>query len=125
MIEGTLILESLQEGSELKGYPIRVRSMRREKADLSLEQIAAGLPSLWSVIDFEMEDERAFELAEALSRFLEPTGWYASFQSTTESFIVFSGRIFQYPRGDASGRAEAQAYGREMGIPEIQLNWTV
>jgi hypothetical protein len=33
---------------------------------------------------------------------------------------VFSG----YPRGDEDGRAEARAYGRELGIPEPQLDWT-
>jgi hypothetical protein len=52
-------------------------------------------------------------------------GWYVNFESPTESFVMFPGRIFRYPRGDAAGRAEAQAYGRQLAIPEPQLDWTV
>ena len=48
-----------------------------------------------------------------------------NFQSPGESFIVFPGRIFRYPRGDASGRADAQAYGRRLAIPDPQLDWPV
>jgi hypothetical protein len=33
--------------------------------------------------------------------------------------------VFRYPRGDAAGRARAQAYGRQAGVPEAQLDWTV
>ena len=29
------------------------------------------------------------------------------------------------PRGDAAGRAAAQAYGRQLAIPDPQLDWTV
>jgi len=35
---------------------------------------------------------------------------------------VFSGRIFRYPRGDATGRAEAQEHGRLLDIPEPQVD---
>ena len=52
-------------------------------------------------------------------------GWYVNFQSPAESFIVFPGRIFRYPRGDAAGRAGAQAYGRRLAIPGPQLDWPV
>ena len=38
---------------------------------------------------------------------------------------MFPGQIFRYPRGDAAGRAEAQAYGRQLANPEPQLDWTV
>ena len=51
-------------------------------------------------------------------------GWYVNFQSPAESFIVFPGKIFRYPRGDAAGRAAAQAHGRQLAIPEPQLDWT-
>ena len=47
-----------------------------------------------------------------------------NFQSPAESFIVFPDRIFRYPRGDETGRAEAQAHGRQIGIPGPQLDWT-
>jgi hypothetical protein len=56
---------------------------------------------------------------------LDQPGWYVNFQSFAESFVVFPGRVFRYPRGDDSGRAQAQAYGRQLAIPEPQLDWTV
>jgi hypothetical protein len=39
--------------------------------------------------------------------------------------VVFPGRIFRYQRGDDTGRAEAQAHGRKLAIPEPQLDWSV
>jgi hypothetical protein len=48
-----------------------------------------------------------------------------NFESPAENFVVFPGRIFRYPRGDAAGRATAQAHGRQLGIPEPQLAWPV
>ena len=56
---------------------------------------------------------------------IETATWYANFQSATEAYVVFAGQVFRYPRGDAAGRARAQAHGRLLGIPEPQLDWTV
>ena len=42
----------------------------------------------------------------------------------TTSFVVFPGRIFRYSRGDKAGRADAEAYGRQLAILESQLDWT-
>jgi hypothetical protein len=36
---------------------------------------------------------------------------------------VFPGRVFRYPRGDQASRAQAQAYGRQLAIPEPHLDW--
>jgi hypothetical protein len=42
-----------------------------------------------------------------------------------ESFVIFPGRVFRYRRGDETRRAEAQTYGRQLAVPEPQLDWTV
>jgi hypothetical protein len=34
------------------------------------------------------------------------------------------GKVFRYPRGDQAGRAEAEAHGRSVNVPEPQLDWT-
>jgi hypothetical protein len=71
-----------------------------------------------------MADQFLSDLVEALSRSLDPAGgWYCDFRTAEESFVVFAGRIFRYPRGDLKGRAEAEAYGRVVGVPEAQLDW--
>jgi hypothetical protein len=51
-------------------------------------------------------------------------GWYANWNSDAEATVVFPGKIFRYPHGDQAGRAEAQAHGRSVGVPEPQLDWT-
>jgi len=124
VIRGTIILESLRADASLTGFRFVVRTIERGRPKLSAEQVAAGFPTVWSGVDFELEDARGGELAAALSRMLEPIGWYANFSSEAETFIVFPGRVFRYPRAAPQGRAEAQAYGRTLGIPEHQLDWS-
>jgi len=34
-------------------------------------------------------------------------------------------QIFRYPRGDAAGRAQAEANGHTQGVPDDQLDWPV
>jgi hypothetical protein len=125
MITGTLIGESLDVGASITGLPLVIREIRRERAELSPRQVEAGLPAVWTLIEFEVGEDHAEALAERLSRNLDSRGWYANFQSDSESFVVFPGRVFRYPRRDPAGRAEAQAFGRELGIPDPQLEWTV
>jgi hypothetical protein len=92
-----------------------------------LERIEAGVddqPPRWTLLWFEAADADADRLAEDLSNALEPAGgWYADFHSDAEVFVVFSGRIFRYRRGDESERAKVADYARSVGVPEQQLDW--
>jgi hypothetical protein len=123
MIEGTLITESLRVGTNLENLTLTVRKISRYRA----QGTTPAQPDIWTVLDFEGDEAAARELAQAFAEVLDdkPLPWYVNFQSPTESFVVWPGRIFHYPRGDKAGRAEAQAYGRQLGIPERQLDWTV
>jgi hypothetical protein len=82
-------------------------------------------PAVWTNIDFEVSEAGAGKLAEILADVLDQPGWYADFRSEKETFVVYHGRVFRYPRGDAAGRAEAQAYGREHCVPGPQLDWPI
>ena len=62
-------------------------------------------------------------LATAFAAALDQPGWYVDFQTITDKYVVFAGRVFRYARGDASGRAEAQAYALELGVPAVQIDW--
>jgi hypothetical protein len=118
MIKGALITESLSVGSALTGTPLVVREVRRA------EPVPPREPRIWTVIEFEADDSVAEALADKLAAILEERGgWYANFSSASETFVVYHVKIFRYPRGDAAGRAEAQAYGREHGVPERELDW--
>lgn len=120
VVTGVLIAESLRVGSSLDDVRLTVESISR--ADAGDETI--GQPRTWTLITFEAPIESAGKLARALSARLEPTlGWYCDFRSPDETFVVFAGRVFRYPRGDMESRAKVVAYGRQVGVPEPQLDW--
>lgn len=50
---------------------------------------------------------------------------HPDFRTPEETFVVYSGKVFRYRRGDSAGRAEAEAYGRSKGVPENELDWPV
>ena len=117
-VSGALLGESLRPGAVLQGIPMKVTKIYRA----SLGQAGAGQPELWTVVEFEVPADHAPALAEVLSELLAQ-GWYCDFRSEQEAFVVFSGQIFRYSRGDQSARARAEAYGRSVGVPETQLDW--
>ncbi|MGH3153041.1 MAG: hypothetical protein ACRDOB_20265 [Streptosporangiaceae bacterium] len=119
MIEGTLIAESLRVGTNLENLKLAVRKISR----LRPEGTAADQPEIWTLLDFETGEAEADELARAFAGALDQSGWYVDFRSPAETFVVFPGRIFCYARGDDAGRAETQAHGRQLAIPEAQLDW--
>ena len=124
MAEGTLIAESLRVGATLEGFKVTVSRIYRETASLSPEQRSHGLSPIWTLIEFAVGDLEADRFAEALSRSLDRFGWYANFHTDTDAFVVFSNRVFRYRRDDSAGRAHAQAFARDQGVPETQLGWT-
>jgi hypothetical protein len=120
VIEGTLIAESIRVGAEFGGVRLVTRKIRRAaQGDASV-----GQPEVWTFIEFEAEERDAEVLAGALAKVLDQRhGWYTDFRTPAETFVVYSGRVFRYPRGDSLGRAPAEDYGRSMGVPEDQLDW--
>jgi hypothetical protein len=117
---GGLIAESLRVGSVLDGVSLKVTRVAR--ADVG--NVEAGQPRTWTFLDFEMDDDDVPRLADALERaLLAAGGWYCDFRTERETFVVFSGRTFRYPRGDAAGRAAACEHARTQGVPEEQLDW--
>jgi hypothetical protein len=121
MIAGTLIAESLRLGTNLENLKLTIRKISRYRA----QGTTPDQPEIWTTLDFQADETGAGELAQAFADALDQPGWYVNFESPTESFVVFPGRIFRYPRGDKAGRAQAQAHGRQLAIPEPQLDWTV
>lgn len=121
MIEGTLIAESLRPGTNLKDLGLLVRAISRFQA----QGTTPDQPGIWTTLEFEADEARAGELAGAFAEALGPSGWYVDFRSPAETFVVFPGEVFRYPRGDEAARAEAEAHGRGLAIPEPQLDWPV
>lgn len=120
LLSGVLIGESLRVGAALEGVPLQVTTVRR----IEVSGAAEGQPAQWTLLDFRAAEAEAERLAAALADCLAPDGgWYVNYNTSAEAFVVFAGRVFRYPHGDAAARAEVAAYGRAIGIPESQLDW--
>src|SRR6266576_2768113 len=101
-VAGGLIAESMRIGSVLEGVTLTVRKVSR--ADVG--DVDAGQPLTWTFLEFETSDDDVERLTRALEQVLDPSlGWYCDFRNDDETFVVFAGRTFRYPRGDARGRA--------------------
>jgi len=117
---GILIAESISKDSPFDGVELQVRKISRS----DVGDVSARQPLTWTFIEFEVDEQVVVDLSEALSRSIEPSGgWYCDFRTDEETFVVFAGRVFRYPRGEAESRAEAEAYGQSVGVPEAQLDW--
>ncbi|MFC3986996.1 hypothetical protein [Actinoplanes siamensis] len=120
MVRGRIVAESLRPGAALVVPGLEATRVSR----VSVSAPAAGQPPIWTLLDVTAPDERAEELAAALSAALAADGgWYADFRVGAAHVVVFAGRIFRYEVGDAAGREQAVAYGRSVGVPEAQLDW--
>lgn len=117
---GVLLAESIRAGSVLDGLPLTVEKI--ERADVG--DTSVGQPLTWSFLHFRVPVDEVEALANRLSDVLEENlGWYCDFRTPEETFVVFAGRVFRYPRGDNAGRASAEAHARSMGVPESQIDW--
>lgn len=122
MINGVLIAESLRVGAVLDDPRLTVTALRRVRPDGT----TADQPASWTLIDFAADESETDRLASSFADALDDApAWYADFRTDAETFVVYPGRIFRYPRGDSAGRTAAQRYGRGLGIPESQLDWPV
>lgn len=120
MLEGTLVAEGLRVGARLEGVNLVVRRISKRAP----KRTAVYQPDVWTLIDFEVDESDAAELADALAKALNAhPAWYVDFRSASEIFVVFPGRVFRYQRGDAKERKHAQEYGRHVGVPLYQLDW--
>lgn len=120
MAQGTLIAESLRLNEALAGPPLHVQKVTR----VGPLEVPPEQPALWTFIEFNLDDSDAGALAEALAGVLDADlGWYCDFRTRNDTVVVFAGKVFRYPRGDADGRARAAAYARPVGVPEAQLDW--
>lgn len=120
MVEGVLIGESLRVGASVD-TPFSVTRVER----IAQEDATEPQPRHWTLLHFRIAPHDAERLAAELADVLDEPGWYADFRSETTTYVVYRGKVFRYPRGDADGRAAAVGYGRSVGVPDGQLDWPV
>jgi hypothetical protein len=121
MLGGTFLAESIRVGAELSIDGLVVTKIFRR--DFPNEP--PGMPTTWTFIEFQAEDDRADELAQQFADVLiAEGGWYADFGVRDDHVVVFAGKVFRYRKGDKAGRDEAARYGLSVGCPADQLDWT-
>jgi hypothetical protein len=119
LLTGYIIAESIRPGSRLEGLPLTLVSIER----YPVENATGDQPPVWTMIRFEFPQNEAERLANAFADVLDEPGWYTDFEVDGEKFVIFPRRIVRYRRGDRAARAQAEAYGRTLGIPDAQLDW--
>jgi hypothetical protein len=120
MALGYVLVESMRPGTRLEGLPLTLTKIER----YPVRNATADQPTVWTTVEFQFPEEEARRLAEALAGVLEERGgWYSHFNVNGETFVVYAGRVFRYASGDKAGRAEAEEYGRLVGVPDSQLDW--
>jgi hypothetical protein len=121
MISSYVIAESMRAGSSIEGVPLSLTKVER----YAVSSATADQPGEWTLIHFEFEDGELERVISALAGVLkEEGGWYTEVTLAEEKIVIFAGKVFRYASGDATARAEAQAHGREHGVPESQLDWS-
>ncbi|MFF0457851.1 hypothetical protein [Nocardia africana] len=117
---GVLIGESLRAGRTLTDLDINLGGITR----LTQAKPALGQPRAWTLIEFTADASGADSLAECLAEALDSGPWYVEFHTHHQTFVVFRDRVFRFPRDDDDGHTAARTYGRNLGIPDHQLDWT-
>jgi hypothetical protein len=119
MAAGTIVLESLRPGATLEGIELKVLRLRR----VAVGNASPSQPDRWTLIDFEVPDAAADDLAAALARVLTVGPWYVDFHTAADKYVVFADQAYRYRRGDPEGRQAAQAHALAAGVPAAQIDW--
>ena len=117
-MNGLLLKESLADTAVLE----LVHVTKTESWQVS--NAATYQPATWTALFFQGEDSQADAIAEKLSQALKPQGWYIHASTAAHVYVLFPGKVFKYLKGGSLQREEAQRYGRSVGVPEGQLDWS-
>ena len=117
MLKGLLLKESLIDAGVLN----RLCITRTETWNVA--QAADNQPNIWTAISFEVDDDEAGAITEELSHALKSPVWYVDARQDDWVIVIFPDRVFKYLRSNQTGKAEAQAYARAIGIPASQIDW--
>ncbi len=120
--KGVIIEESLEDKGILKD----VRIVETKVSQVTERHKTPWLAQ-WTLhtvmIPFDKSDWVANEISRVLDR-NHGGSWYADFRNDKFHFIVFRDKIFKVDTGSPQQYEEVRKYGRNLGIPEYQLDFT-
>jgi hypothetical protein len=118
--KGVIIEESLEDTSVLDDVKIlstKIEPVTDEHKTPWIKQ--------WTLHDIEVPAEKASEIAEKISRALDPKhDWYTDYRTDNEHYIIYRNKIFHITdRSSEKQYGEATAYGISIGIPAYQVDF--
>ena len=118
--KGVIIEESLKDKSILKKLNIistEVEKVTKKDKTPWIKQ--------WTMHTVEIPENKIKLFSEKISKSLDPDhNWYADFKNKKYHYIVFRNKIFKVNRAKNDGYEKAKKYGRLLGIPEYQLDFS-
>ena len=119
---GVIIEESLEDKSVLDEITI---------LDTRVSQVTAGTKTPWldhwTLHGVEIPEEKAESVARKISQSIDPAhqgSWFADFANDKWHYVIFRDRVFLINRRDRVQYDEAVQYGRSIGIPAHQLDFS-
>ena len=78
--------------------------------------------SQWTLDTIEVDEDQASELADKLSKALDPKhGWYIDYRNGKYHLVIFKNKVFKIDRSKKSDYDEMVKYGLSVGTPDYQL----
>lgn len=115
--KGTIILESLKTDDVIKHLTITSKEV------WNVDNNNIYQPNIWTAISFENSDEKIEIVLETIKSNLK-TFWYVDISDESKKYIIYPGKIISYYLNDKNGMQEAIDYGKSIGIPDSQLDWS-
>lgn len=115
---GLVLEESLKDKSVLNSVTV----VKTETWNVGNAE--GNQPKVWHAVSIEGPQQEAGKISEMLSRSLKSPGWYTNLSTDSDIYVIFPDKVFEYQKGDQEKRNQAIEYGRKIGIPESQLDWS-
>lgn len=113
-----MVAESLDVGAELSHLTL-IR-LRRVPATTAVN----GQAHIWTMLDISCAEQDVEQLVAQLEAALLDGPWYSDLSGPDIRYVIFKGRTFRFAPSDDAGDDAARAYGRKLGIPDAQLDWS-
>jgi len=115
--KGDVIEESLLDKEVLK--KLNIISTRIEEVT---EKHQTPWLSQWTLDTLEVNENEADNLAEKLSKALDPKhGWYIDYRNDRYHYMIFKDKVFKIDRSKKSDYDEMIKHGLYIGTPDYQL----
>lgn len=103
--KGMIVEESLKDPTLINAF--------------SVSKVEISSPSHWHIYTVSTNEDYIL----SLQKFIKVGPWYIHFWNDKEVIVVFQKKIFKFLKTDKNSWECLKTYGREVGIPESQLDF--